>query len=89
MQQYQHRREARRKESSERAPRTNGALYRHASAAAAAAAGSGFGSLEHANYVNADMPEGAPDPFQVSSFFVFRVSFVMCRFGVGRLVLHG
>lgn len=47
-----YRREARRKESNDRAPRTSGALYRRS----ATAPGS---------YVNADVPEGAPDPFQV------------------------
>lgn len=65
-------REARRKESRERPPRTTGALYRHATAAAGAATGaaagaggSSVGVAEQALYVNADIPEGSPDPFQV------------------------
>ncbi|CAM9091465.1 unnamed protein product [Ectocarpus sp. 4 AP-2014] len=56
------RREARRKESSERPPRTSGALYRYGSPDLAPDGGSGVS--EHVVYVNADIPEGAPDPLQ-------------------------
>ncbi|CAN0497914.1 unnamed protein product, partial [Ectocarpus sp. 12 AP-2014] len=56
------RREARRKESSERPPRTSGALYRFGSPDLAPSGDSGVS--EHVVYVNADVPEGAPDPLQ-------------------------
>lgn len=56
-------REARRKESSERPPRTSGALYRYGSPALAPGGGSGVS--EHVVYVNADIPEGTHDPLQV------------------------
>lgn len=56
-------RDARRKESRERPPRTAGALYRRVAAADInSTAGSGVDVVE---FVNADVPEGCQDPLQV------------------------
>lgn len=61
-------REARQKESMERLPRTRGALYRRVVKALDDSSATSVGAVsgdESAEFVNADVPQGYPDPLQV------------------------
>ena len=86
-------REARRKESRERPPRTSGALYRRVNAnptdiptvlsSSSSPDAKSAGTSSSSEYVNADVAEGELDPFQVNRFLSVACKQLWCGRGKG------